>query len=144
MTKPFSIDFQGTDEVRRGFDRLTALGKAEVLRNVAQAVYTDVQTAADKHTKTGALARSVKNVPGSTDWFVGHVGRPRYALFVHWGAKPHKIRPKNKRVLRWAAGGKYIFSNGVNHPGYPGDPYFVEAGKRIPALFAAEVRRRLS
>lgn len=130
--------------VRAGFARLTALAQSETLRNVAQGVYTDVQSAADKHTKTGALARSVDMRPEGDAWFVGHANAPKYALFVHWGSKPHVIRPKTKRALRWAGGGRFTFAKKVNHPGYAGDPYFVRAAARIPQLFAAEVARRFS
>ena len=43
-----------------------------------------------------------------------------YALPVHEGTKPHDIRPKNAKALRWfGADGKPIFAKVVHHPGTP-------------------------
>ena len=49
-----------------------------------------------------------------------------YALHVEYGTKPHEIRPKNKRALRWAsAGGKngWAFAKVVKHPGTAPKPF---------------------
>lgn len=140
----FKFDVFGTEEVRRQFARLNEISKGDALKVTAQRTYEFAQESADKHTKTGELARSVNMRRDGEGWFIGHDPGPVYALFVHWGSKPHAIAPKNKRALRWASGGKFRFAKRVNHPGYRGDPYFVRAAARIPQLFAAEVEKRLN
>lgn len=49
-----------------------------------------------------------------------------YALHVEYGTKPHVIKPRTKRALRWAsAGGKngWAFAKQVNHPGTAARPF---------------------
>lgn len=167
----FKFDVFGTEDVRRQFERLDALAQGDALKVTAQRTYEFVQESADKHTKTGELARSVNMRREKDGWFIGHDPGPVYMLFVHWGTRPHPIYPKGaslatqrelwgrdangkgrfrpmpggrRLVLRWAVGGKYVFAQRVNHPGYRGDPYFVRAAARIPQLFAAEVEKRLT
>lgn len=52
-----------------------------------------------------------------------------YALPVHQGSRPHVIKPRKKKALRWAdaAGKEFIFARSVNHPGYEGDPFIFRA-----------------
>jgi hypothetical protein len=35
--------------------------------------------------------------------------------------------PNKKKALRWASGGRFFFAGKVNHPGYRGDPYLINA-----------------
>ena len=41
-------------------------------------------------------------------------------FYLDQGTKPHKIRPKNKKSLRWVSGGSAHFAGEVNHPGTTG------------------------
>lgn len=50
-----------------------------------------------------------------------------YALFVHFGSKPHVIEPKKKKSLRWAGVGDFVFAKKINHPGYRGDPFMTNS-----------------
>jgi hypothetical protein len=58
---------------------------------------------------------------------------------VHWGTRPHKIRPKTKKALRWAQGGAFQFAREVNHPGYRGDPWMIRAADDAIRQFAAVI-----
>ena len=40
-----------------------------------------------------------------------------YAGFVTAGTRPHLIRPRNGRVLRFTAGGAIVYTSLVHHPG---------------------------
>jgi hypothetical protein len=42
--------------------------------------------------------------------------------FFEKGTKPHEIRPKNKKSLRFTSGGETIFAKKVNHPGMKARP----------------------
>ena len=72
--------------------------------------------------RTGTLTNSIMRdeVQGSfegqdlqcTVW----AGAP-HAVFVELGTKPHKIRPRYRRSLRWPVEGGFAFAREVNHPG---------------------------
>lgn len=40
-----------------------------------------------------------------------------YAGYVEFGTKPHDIRPKDAKALRFTVGGKVVFASVVHHPG---------------------------
>ena len=120
----------GGENVRR---QLAKLGQSprRALDLLAEDVESYVEREAGKHSKSGALFASIgKRRTGPTGWIVGHdTQRAKHALFVHWGTKPHlkPIVPSKKKALRWAAGGKFFFAGKVNHPGYRGDAYLINA-----------------
>lgn len=114
-----------------------------VLLQMSQIAYDVAERGADRHTKTGgtgALRQSLFNraIPKGRE--VGHdPQRAPHALFVNFGTRPHVIEPKNRKALRWAGGGKFFFAKRVNHPGYRGDAYIVEAAIEAIRLFRAAV-----
>ena len=114
--------------------------EASVLRQMSQIAYDRAQEGAGRHSKSGALFRSLYNrsIPHGRE--VGHDPRlAPHALFVNFGTKPHKIYPKNKKALRWAGGGAFHFAKFVNHPGYRGDNYMQAAADAAVVQFAAIV-----
>lgn len=108
----------------------------QALRQTADYVFDEAYRAADKHTKTGALIQSLKVEfsPGAARIFHDPQRAP-HAAFLHDGTKPHIIRPKNRKALRWPSGGGFAFAKQVNHPGYKGDPYFARIKPTVPAIF---------
>lgn len=113
-----------------------------VVRDLAQVVYDETQAGADAHTKTGALFQSVFNRQTKTGRAVGHdTGRAPHAAFVLFGTRPHEIRPKGKKSLRWAGPGGFIFAKVVHHPGYKGDHYLNDAADKAIARFAEILQR---
>lgn len=147
----------GSEEVRRTLLRIGAQGAQRALAATAEDVEDYVHGQAAKHTKTGALARSVTKAKLSPlAWLVGHDSSAPYALFVHWGTKPHTIAPRRKKVLRWAVDGKsypseergpkgfFRFAGKVHHPGYKGDPYLVRAAALAPDIFARHLANIIS
>jgi hypothetical protein len=50
-----------------------------------------------------------------------------YALHEHDGTRPHVIRPKARRMLRFPAGGGVVFARSVSHPGTTGTKYLLRA-----------------
>ncbi|TCS38518.1 phage virion morphogenesis protein [Paucimonas lemoignei] len=68
---------------------------------------------------TGKLAASMTPFHSNTEAGVG-TNRP-YAAAMHFGSKPHEIKPKNKKAL--AFGGK-VFRR-VKHPGTVARPFMV-------------------
>lgn len=51
----------------------------------------------------------------------------RYAATVHDGAKPHTIRARRKKMLRFKVGGKTVYAKSVRHPGTRSRPWLYRA-----------------
>lgn len=72
--------------------------------------------------RTGELTNSIvrDEVQGSFDGqdlrCTVSAGAP-HATFVELGTKPHKIRPKYRKALRWPVEGGFAFARSVDHPG---------------------------
>ena len=122
------IKFEGLSDAVGTLRRLPAgLEKTTILR-MSQVAYDEAQRGAGRHNKTGALFQSLFNreIPNGRE--IGHdPQRAPHAIFVQLGTRPHEIRPKNKKALRWSGGGKFFFAGKVNHPGYIGDAYLINA-----------------
>lgn len=69
--------------------------------------------------KTGALRRSrrVRISSGSTLLSAEIVYPLDYGGFLDEGVRPHVIRARNAKVLRFRVGGKVLFRRQVFHPG---------------------------
>jgi hypothetical protein len=92
------------------------------------------------HRKTGHLGRSI--VPGRVTRTHAVVeARTPYAAALELGAKPHVIRPRNKKVLAWggtrrlsgtlASGSRPThFARVVHHPGSKPYPYLIPGARR--------------
>lgn len=97
-----------------------------------------------RHTKGGALERSIFKQRIAGGWEIGHdLQVAPHARFVHDGTRPHVIRPKDRLALRWPIPGKFAFAKKVNHPGYAGDAWIDRAAREAPALFQAAAEARL-
>jgi hypothetical protein len=109
----------------------------KTILGLSQVAYDEAQRGAARHNKTGALVQSLFNraVPGGRE--VGHdLRRAPQALWVNLGTRPHVIMPKTKKALRWSAGGGFFFAGKVNHPGYRGDAYLINAATLAVQQFA--------
>lgn len=126
----------GAEAARREMLRAAA-APAKALAVVAEDIYDFVSVEASKHNKSGALVRSTyQRRVGADDYDVGHDAQVApYTKFVHWGAPAHVIKPKNKGILRWGAGGMWHFAKKVNHPGNKADPWMTRAAALAPRLF---------
>lgn len=138
------ISLTGVKQAEREIAALPLKSRAAIAA-FAQHVYDSAQARADRHTKTGALVRSLYLRPyGDVGWEIGHdMQHAPYAVFVHWGTRPHRIAPKTRKVLRWPSGGAFVFARWVRHPGYNGDPWLLTATRDAIRDFDAIVRRSL-
>ncbi|AJQ26914.1 hypothetical protein [Pelosinus fermentans] len=70
-----------------------------------------------------------------------------HAMFMHEGTKPHMIRAKNKKSLRWVTAGGFAFATSVRHPGTKADPFLYNAlddcAARIDAIFDRYAQRTI-
>jgi hypothetical protein len=132
------VRFQGLTEATGTLQRLPAHLEKTTLLRMSQVAYDEAQRGAGRHNKTGALVQSLFNraIPKGRE--VGHdPARAPHAVFVQLGTRPHEIRPKNKKALRWVAGNGFVFAGKVNHPGYRGDGYLFNAATLAVREFSA-------
>jgi hypothetical protein len=85
--------------------------------------------------RTGRLRASIHSDPvrRTGPWRVdsGISADAPYAAPVHEGARPHVIRPRNARALRFEIDGKVVFARRVNHPGQRAQPFLSTAVERV-------------
>lgn len=113
------------------FARYMATPGGDIIRDLERRA-TDVQAGARAivRKRTRALERSIVKTPGvdGRGPFVTVGSDLDYALIEHDGSRPHVIRPRNRKVLRFVgAGGSVVFAQQVNHPGTTGTKYLVRA-----------------
>jgi hypothetical protein len=136
----------------RGVSAAFAAAPQLILREVARAAkegLTDMQRdARQEHSFTSRSSNLNRAVKVDFNNFEGRglfidSGVAPYGLFVHDGTKPHVIRPKNGKYLRWAGttrGGNksktnFIFAKEVHHPGTKPDQFIYQAAERgLPGL----------
>lgn len=124
-----------------------------LLENVILALLTssrNIQTLSRQEheftTRTGSTERSVDFEIDRTmlQSRIGiDAGISPHGVGVHDGTPPHIIRPKTKKVLRWAKGKRFIFAKKVHHPGTKPDPFIVNAGRRLENQFKKNVDRAI-
>jgi hypothetical protein len=68
--------------------------------------------------------------------------RVRYALPVHEGSKPHIIRARKKKALRFKMGGTTVIVRQVRHPGTKARPWLMTALQEVAAREGFKVARR--
>lgn len=134
------IEVIGTEAISARLLALPEEIRTRALAGLAQIAHTTAFREADKHTKQGALIRSLEMKPFADSWEIGHdLQKAPHALFVHWGSRPHPITPRRKKVLRWPSGSGgatgFVFARFVKHPGYRGDPWLARAGDAAVAAF---------
>jgi hypothetical protein len=85
--------------------------------------------------RTGRLKASIHpdSVRRSGPWSIstGVSADAPYAAPVHEGARPHVIRPRNARALRFEINGRVVFARRVNHPGQRAQPFLTNAAHRV-------------
>jgi len=140
-----AIKIEGLDKVVVEIRALPDVTARRVILDMAQIAHEGLLDGAGRHNKTGALFQSVYNrqlAPATRQ--VGHdEQRAPHALFVLHGTKPHDIRPKDKKALRWTVGNRFVFAKFVKHPGYRGDNYLDRAADDAIRQFPALVDRAI-
>lgn len=135
-----TVKVLGVEAVKSELLQLPPALEKSVIRQMAQIAFDAAYRDANRHSKSGKLTQSLFNraIPNGRE--VGHDPTVApHALFVHFGTRPHKIRPKDKKALRWAGPNGFIFAREVNHPGYRGDPYLNRAADDAIRRFSSIV-----
>ena len=85
--------------------------------------------------RTGNLARSIEADPirfvGPFRIDTGVTAHANYAAAVHEGTRPHVIRPRVARALRFEMDGRVVFAKSVQHPGTRARPFLRNAADEV-------------
>lgn len=85
--------------------------------------------------KTGNLRRSIHSNPvqsnGPFRASVTVSADANYASFMELGTRPHVIRPRNAKALRFTQGSRVVFATRVNHPGTRARPFLGPAAASV-------------
>ena len=132
-----SASISGIPQLRA---RITAITpNAALMRTIALSAVREQKILVPR--KTGNLGRSI-HLGAVTPSRAETIASASYAAYVETGTRPHVIRPKNRKALRWAAsgdarlsgsprsGGRVRFAKRVNHPGTRAKPFMVPGAKK--------------
>ena len=138
------IEIKGLDSVYKELKELKLM-EFKAVSILTKSVYEKARKRGSTHGSLGdAVKFRIKKSPKSAGKvFLSDRGKLvdwrgqkwNYGFFVHFGTKPHVIKPKNKKALRWVGGDNFIFAKKVNHPGYKGDPFLYIAAKESFSRF---------
>lgn len=135
------INITGLQETFELLDDVITKYPYETIVEVTDDIYENAKTNILPHWISGRMANNldmrVNRSDLSGEVFIHDKGmmkewkgkKVNYALFVHFGSKPHVILPKKKKALRWAGLGAFVFAGRVNHSGYKGDPFMTNASQ---------------
>ena len=65
-----------------------------------------------------------------------------HAVFVEDDTRPHEIRPRRAKMLRWEQGGEVRFARVVRHPGTRAKPFMGPAAIKAEAALYAKMHER--
>lgn len=120
-TYTFTLDHGA---VERDAQLIMARKAASLTRRIS------AQAKADVPVLTGNLGRSIEEDPLQVVGMTvktGVTATANYAAAVHDGTRPHIIRPRHGRALKFQMGGRTIFASSVNHPGTRPRPFLKNA-----------------
>lgn len=108
-------------------------GSERFLRSFVQQSVTEAKRLSP--VRTGHMQRTIVGEPiretGPWSLQSGVFVTAHYAAPVHEGARPHVIRPRNARALRFEVNGRVVFAQRVNHPGNAPNPFLRNAVHRV-------------
>lgn len=122
------------DDVIEGLEQLPAELDAQTRRWMRASLELVAATARELAPKgaTSLLSESIQALPVSGSFSEGtlegtvEAGAP-YALAVELGTRPHEIKPRFRRALRWPVAGGFAFAKRVRHPGTAPQPFLEPA-----------------
>lgn len=103
----------------------------------------DARRGARPHNKTGRMVGSLRT-RGTYQAGVIRVtitSDQVQTITTNFGARPHVIVPRRKRVLHWRTGGRDFFARRVNHPGNRAFGWLTRVLDTWPRMVADELRR---
>jgi len=128
---------------RAALNRTITNASRSELREAARQVVNRAKVLAP--VRTGRLRSSIRAEPPRIFSLRGSVtvgSDLEYAAMVNDGTRPHVIRPRNAKVLRFTVGGQVVFARVVNHPGTKARPFLDRALREVAAQRGYSFRQR--
>jgi hypothetical protein len=133
-----SAEIRGVPQLRARIEAITP--NRDLLRTIALSAVREQKLLVPR--KTGNLGRSI-HLGAVTPTRAETIASADYAIYVERGTRPHEIRPRNRKALRWAAsaadarltgtprtGGRVRFAKRVQHPGTRAQPFMVPGAQK--------------
>jgi HK97 gp10 family phage protein len=119
------VEFNVVVRMKKRLEEVISREKlSKFLEESAKFVFAEARERAP--VRTGKLRESISLIKVNDLHYV--VGSPlEYAVYVERGTRPHIIRPKRARALRFVVGGETVFARLVRHPGTKPHPFFTHA-----------------
>lgn len=78
---------------------------------------------------TTRLIRSIRRERGEgfVDIVAGIPGQTPYTMWHHDGTRPHIVRPRRAKALRFVVNGRVVYAARVRHPGTRGSRFLTRA-----------------
>lgn len=94
----------------------------QVIRDAAEYILAEMMSRVPVDTGNLRASLGIRQV-GSAVIIGPDLKKAPYASFVEFDTKPHVIRAKNARALRFQVGGRTVYARQVNHPGTKGQRF---------------------
>ena len=134
-----SASISGVPQLRARIEAIKPNEK--LLRTIARSAVREQKLLVPR--KTSNLGRSI-HIGAVTPTRAETIASANYALYVERGTRPHEIRAKNRKALRFATNPKdrrlsgsprkgaksVIFRKRVSHPGTRAQPFMVPGAKK--------------
>ena len=131
------ITYHGVEQTFNRIAEFSEERQRRAIREVTNDVFENLKLFARPHHQTGTLEGNLRHrISGNVGvvWIDNdnmmvnwNGGRVNYVNFVLFGTRPHTIRPKTKKSLRWSGLHGFVFAKRVHHPGYRGDDFLHKA-----------------
>jgi len=130
--------------------RALSAGLTEFTLSLFRSVHSLIDEGKAFTPRTGHLQQSIRpDFSRVNEGRAEIVAEASYAPFVEFGTRPHLIRPRMRKSLRWTTEEGYIFAKLVHHPGSRPYSFFrmaireglEEAKKEFTKAFLRTLRR---
>ncbi len=125
----------------KNLEKYTSTFTDGVVATLTEDVYQNAKKNIIPHTKTGRMENNLTqrvSKEKNKGWvFISDQGMitpfkggTNYAVFVHYGTRPHYRKASSKKKTRWSGISNFFFAKRYKHPGYKGDPFMTNAAKK--------------
>jgi len=132
------IRIKNEENILRVLDTLPKERTTQAVKDITEDLYENVKKLARPHFRQRStletnIRHKVKSNAGivwidNDGMLVNWRGRRlNYVEFVLYGTRPHIIKPRRKKALRFVKLGDFVFAKRVRHPGYRGDNFLQKA-----------------
>jgi hypothetical protein len=123
------------------YDLKDASGQAMDVALKAAEKYARFKVQAQTKRRTGELSDKITGVKISP--FRGRLySLAKHSVFIEEGTKPHGIRARDARALRFTMGGASIYARRVHHPGTEPRPFMAPAATVGEQVLQRELQNR--